>query len=124
MRISMWSCLCLLAVNILGALPPAPGWGQDGDVSEEAQQLKQAAKLYAVHCMACHFRGGKSRIRRLNLADDRWKHGSDLKAIEKTIAEGVEASQMQGFKNKLSAREISALAKYVLTFSARPAPSR
>ncbi len=98
------------------------GAGVQAQDPMSAEELALGEKLYNTHCRACHLPGGKSRIKKLNLSDDEWKHGGSLQEVSETIAEGIEASQMQAFKNRLDADEIAVLAKYVLSFS-QPAES-
>ena len=80
--------------------------------------------LYEEKCMACHMADGKAAVEDMSLADAKWKHGSKLSEITKTIREGVEGTAMQPFKDQLSKEQIEALAKYVRAFdkSLKPEP--
>lgn len=96
-----------------------PGRAQrDGSTDEAIQkELELGAKLYRIRCQSCHMREGKSRDQKLNLADGEWKHvGRKLEDIERVIADGVKGTAMLPNKNKLSKPQITAVAKYVLTF--------
>ncbi len=110
----MRSLLYSFAALILFASTGVSLWGQ-GDSKATPEELALGEKVYTTHCRACHLPGGKSRIKKLNLSDDVWNHGNQLKDIEKTVSEGIEASQMQSFKSKLNPEEITAVAKYVLS---------
>ena len=74
------------------------------------------APLYEEKCMACHMADGKAAVEEMSLADAKWKHGSKLSEIAKTIREGVEGTAMQPFKDQLTKDQIEALAKYVRAF--------
>ncbi len=107
-------CASLLLLSIaFGRVPAAAAMGDEAT----PEQLAMGEKIFTMHCKSCHLEGGKSRIKRLNLADDRWMHGGTLQEIEQTVTNGVEASQMAPFKDKLNEKEIEAVAKYVLTLS-------
>ncbi len=118
MRVLIRSTLAAALLAAAGATAMA----QSEPASPE--ELALGEKLYNTHCRACHLPGGRSRIKKLNLSDEEWRNGGTLEEVEATIAEGIEASQMQAFKNRLKADEIAALAKYVLSFSEQAAGSR
>lgn len=93
---------------------PAPA---QTDAAATAEELAQGERLYNIHCRACHLPRGKSRIKKLNLSDDEWNHGNQLEDIVQVVSEGIEATQMQAFQNRMKPEEIEAVAKYVLSFS-------
>ena len=99
---------------VVAAGSPAGATLEDG---EDAEILKLGEKVYNLQCRSCHMPYGNSRIKRLRLSDDIWKYGSSLKEIEELVAEGIEATQMQPFKGKLSPKEIHAVSLYVLSLS-------
>lgn len=104
--------LAFLAIGwAWGSLAPE----QDALEPVSPAEFEMGAKVYEKHCKSCHLEKGRSRIRRLNLSDDKWKHGASLEEIAKVITDGVESSQMQPFKSKLTPQEIQAVAKYVKT---------
>lgn len=72
--------------------------------------------VYEEKCMACHMADGKAAMEDMTLADAKWKHGSKLADIVKTITNGVEGTAMLPFKDQLSKEQIEALAKYVRAF--------
>jgi aldose sugar dehydrogenase len=73
-------------------------------------------ELYKAKCQACHMPDGAAPLEMMNLADDKWKHGSSPAAVAKVIAEGVPSSAMLPFKDKLTAAQIAELAAYVRSF--------
>lgn len=90
------------AVATLALLAAAPAWaGED------------PARLYTEHCAACHGGDRLGAIGPALLPENlgRIKPGE----AEAVIADGRAATQMFGFRDKLSADDIKALAKYVMT---------
>lgn len=104
--------LALLSWALVRPASLGPSWSEVTDA-----QLEQGEKVFTTHCKSCHLERGKSRIKRLNLSDDKWMHGAEPSEIEANIAQGIPATQMQPFKEKLSKDEIAAVARYVLTLS-------
>lgn len=102
-------------------LSARPATAALGELAVSDEQLELGQKVFTTHCKSCHMEKGKSRIKRLNLSDDIWMHGAELAQIEKTVADGIEASQMQPFKEKLTPQEIEAVARYVKSLSQAPA---
>jgi cbb3-type cytochrome c oxidase subunit III len=84
----------------------------------DAALVAKGSQIYEKNCKQCHLKGGNSRVKRLRLADDVWRNGGSLEEIQKTIREGVDSSQMEGFKDQLSAEEIEAVAHFVKSLSA------
>jgi mono/diheme cytochrome c family protein len=61
---------------------------------------------------------GNSPIKRLCFADGEWKNGGTLQDIQRVITEGVAATQMRPFREKLSAEEIDVVSRYVKSLEA------
>lgn len=59
---------------------------------------------------------GNAAIKQMNFADGEWIHGTTVQAMAKVITNGVPATAMMPFKDRLSDKEILALAKYVRAF--------
>ena len=74
-----------------------------------------AKALYKQHCQLCHL-DGSAPIAELNFADGQWKHGSGVNDIVTVVRDGSPGTAMLGFKDKLTEKEILALAEYVRTF--------
>jgi mono/diheme cytochrome c family protein len=87
-----------------------------------------APKLYETNCLACHGPEGNSPFEQLSFTDSAWKHGSRLQDIVKVVTDGVEATPMLAFKEKLSKEEIAAVSKLVRSFdkslAAKKAPAK
>ncbi len=78
-----------------------------------ALAAEDPARLYTEHCAACHGGDRLGAIGPALLPENlgRIKPGE----AESVIADGRAATQMYGFRDKLSSDQISALAKYVMT---------
>lgn len=108
----------LLLAVVVPFLPAFHGAGpQEPEPEEDTAILELGAKTYEIHCRSCHFPEGKSPIKRMKLNDDAWEHGGTLEEIETGITDGIDATQMMPFKEKLSPEEISAVARYVKNLS-------
>ena len=77
------------------------------------------------NCQMCHMPDGNAAIKQMNFADGEWIHGTTPKQMAKVIADGVPATAMMSFKDRLSDQEIAALVKFVRAFdkklAAKPA---
>lgn len=93
-----------------------------------AEQLKFATETFNSKCATCHEKDGRGKTARLNLVDKVWYHGDSLAAIEKTIRDGIDDTDMTSQKKHFKANQISVLAKYVKLLStkmhAKRAPSK
>jgi mono/diheme cytochrome c family protein len=114
-RVRIWlSGVCTvglaLALVTTGAhAQDAAGAAKDGKVDGEA--------LYKEKCQVCHLADGNSPIPNMNFADGTWVHGSSLKDVTNTIANGVPNTAMMSWKAQgLTDEQITALAKYVRHF--------
>jgi mono/diheme cytochrome c family protein len=93
---------------------------------------RPAKELYVQLCQMCHMPDGNAAIKQMNFADGEWIHGTAIKQQVKVVADGVPATAMMSFKERLSDQEILALVKYVRAFDkklagkpggkAKPAP--
>ena len=111
----------LLLLGLL-VLPAACDYANSNSESEQQPQdpvvLQLGEKVYKTHCRACHLPDGRSRVKRLNLADDEWLHcDGKVEQITQIVSDGIEATQMQSFKELLSEEEIQAVAAYVKDLS-------
>jgi len=76
-----------------------------------------AKVLFADNCAACHQAGGNGVVGRYpNLLDDAWLWGGSFSKIQETITNGRMGS-MPGFKKRLSEKQTSDVAEYVLSLS-------
>ena len=82
-------------------------------------------ELSVQNCQMCHMPDGNAAIKQMNFTDGEWIHGTTLKQMVKVVADGVPATAMMSFKDRLSDQEILALVKFVRNFdkslAAKPA---
>jgi mono/diheme cytochrome c family protein len=76
----------------------------------------KALEQYSFTCQPCHGPQGKGVLPDTNLSSGKWKHGSSLAAIAKTISDGVPGTIMLPVKDRFSKAEIQELAKLVRSF--------
>ena len=69
---------------------------------------------YMTNCMPCHGAAGEGTIGP-NLTDESWVHGGSDDAIIKTIAVGVAAKGMPGWKAVLGQKKVEQVAAYVIS---------
>lgn len=114
MRFPLAAALALLAASTAAAA------GSLGAPSEAT------VELYKAKCQACHLPDGAAPLAAMNLADDKWTHGSSPAAVAKVISEGVPSTPMLPFKTQLTAAQIADLAAYVRSFdkTLKPAKAR
>ena len=68
------------------------------------------------NCQMCHMPDGNAAIKQMNFADGEWIHGTTIKQQVKVVTDGVPATAMMSFKDRLSDQEILALVKFVRAF--------
>lgn len=73
-------------------------------------------ELYVQNCQMCHMPDGNAAIKQMNFADGEWIHGTTIKQQVKVVTDGVPATAMMSFKDRLSDQEILALVKFVRAF--------
>ena len=78
----------------------------------------KAVELYTANCAVCHGADGKGTpvVQGSAFVGRKWKHGTTPKEIETTITNGVPATLMLPFKEKLKPEEITALAALVRSY--------
>lgn len=82
-------------------------------------QIISGAETYVNYCSACHgqqMEGGRASA----LIKKEWKHGSDRKALIKNITNGVPDTEMPAWNGILTAKEIEAIADFILKSQAKP----
>jgi mono/diheme cytochrome c family protein len=77
---------------------------------------RPAQELYVQNCQMCHMPDGNAAIKQMNFADGEWIHGTTIKQQVKVVTDGVPATAMMSFKDRLSDQEILALVKFVRNF--------
>ena len=99
---------------VLSAL--AVGLASAALVAQAPDSNRPAEELYKSTCQPCHMADGNAALEPMNFADGKWRHGSSVKEVAATIANGVPGTAMVSFKTRFSEREILALAKFVRAF--------
>ena len=74
--------------------------------------LKAGEGIFKQNCAACHGDKGQGVVGP-NLTDDFWLHGSNIKAVFKTIKYGVAAKGMPTWEKQLSPKQLSDVSNYV-----------
>ncbi|MGE0128385.1 MAG: cytochrome c [Blastocatellales bacterium] len=111
MRKSLSLVLVLLAVTVLVS---------SAQLESAAQTAKGKgggiAAVYTKHCAKCHLEDGKGleSLSPPNFADAKWQAAHTNAAIAKGIRDGKDT--MPGFKDTLSAAQITALVKHIRGF--------
>ena len=96
----------LLAALAVIALASAPA----------AQAAVDGKALYDAKCAMCHGKDGVAKPMAkgsANFNDAKWQAATKVEAIEASITDGK--GKMKGYKDKMSAEEIKAVAAYVKT---------
>jgi len=81
-----------------------------------AAQAADGKALYDAKCAMCHGKDGVAKPMAkgsANLNDAKWQEATKVEAIETVITDGK--GKMKGYKDKMSAEEIKAVAAYVKT---------
>ena len=99
-------------------------FGVGGPAFAQKAAKIDAAEIYQTNCQACHGPEGESPLQPLSFTDPEWKHGSRLQDIVKVITDGVAATAMLPFKEKLSQEEIAAVAQLVRSFDKALQPKK
>ena len=71
-------------------------------------------------CQPCHGPEGKGVLPGTDLTTGKWKHGSTVPAIAKTISEGIPGTAMLPAKDRFTKAEILELAKLARSFNKSP----
>ena len=112
--------IAFLLVGCLAFVPNASAQAARPTTNRPAQEL------YVQNCQMCHMPDGNAAIKQMNFADGEWIHGTTIKEQVKVVTDGVPATAMMSFKDRLSDQEILALVKYVRAFdkklAGKPAP--
>ena len=85
-------------------------------VSVPAAQAADGKALYEGKCAMCHGKDGVAKAvakGSANLNDAKWQTATKVEAIETVITDGK--GKLKGYKDKMSAEEIKAVAAYVKT---------
>lgn len=105
-----------LPLPLAAVLCAVPGLASAAGPASAGKPSAATVELYKAKCQACHMADGAAPLEMMNLADDKWKHGSSPAAVAKVIAEGVPASAMVPFNDQLTPGQVADLAAYVRSF--------
>jgi mono/diheme cytochrome c family protein len=89
---------------------------KQGSEPRQSAAAAKALEQYSFTCQPCHGPEGKGVFPDTDLTSGKWKHGSSLEAIAKTISEGVPGTAMVPAKDRFSKAEILELARLVRSF--------
>ena len=81
-----------------------------------AQAAADGKALYDAKCAMCHGKDGVAKPMAkgsANLNDAKWQEATKVEAIETVVTDGK--GKMKGYKDKMSAEEVQAVATYVKT---------
>ena len=81
-----------------------------------AAQAADGKALYDAKCAMCHGKDGVAKPMAkgsANLNDAKWQEATKVEAVETVVTDGK--GKMKGYKDKMSAEEIKAVAAYVKT---------
>ncbi len=107
-----------LARYVLTLAPAEPTTGAATKEPEEkivleGPELKLATAVFEEMCSICHEEDGNAEIPELNLINGVWRYGDSLAEITETIRQGIPDTLMKPMEDKLTDKEIEAVAKYV-----------
>jgi cbb3-type cytochrome c oxidase subunit III len=124
------ACLAAAAMNV-----GAPDSARQGNaeakkiknpIPSDAASIEEGRKIYARNCASCHGPGGKGDgsmalggSTPADLTDDKWDHGSSDGEIFVVIRDGVSAD-MEGYKDKLSEKQIWQVINYIRSLGPKP----
>ncbi|WP_404786398.1 c-type cytochrome [Altericista sp. CCNU0014] len=103
----MFRWIGCLAIALWAASLALPAWADDPAIA-------QPAALFEVHCAGCHLNGGNivRRGKTLKLKALQQNSVDSVEAIAALVTDGK--NNMSAYRDKLSAPQIDALARYVL----------
>jgi mono/diheme cytochrome c family protein len=124
-RSRMWiSGFC--AAGLLVALASPGLRAQDTAAAGKGGKV-DAEALYKEKCQVCHGANGDSPLPHMGFSvkEGTWLHGSSVKEVQNTIANGVPGTAMVSWKAAgLTDEQIAALAKYVRHFDPKLASEK
>ena len=100
--------------------PAAAGTRQQQSPKKKPAAVAKAQEHYQMTCQPCHGVGGVGVLPGTELTSGKWKHGSSLQAIAKTITDGVPNTAMLPAAGRFTKAEILELAKLVRSFDKTP----
>ena len=109
----------LAAVLLAAALIPAAATDaqQAPKPGAKPSAAAKAQENYNMTCQPCHGPEGKGVLPGTDLTTGKWKHGSTVTAIAKTISDGIPGTAMLPAKDRFTKAEILELAKLARSFN-------
>lgn len=89
---------------------------------DDESALSIGKNIYNSNCAACHGQAGEGLVGP-NLTDNAWIHGGDIKAIFKTISNGVPEKGMVAWSKTLKPDAIQKVASYILSLQGTNPPN-
>jgi cytochrome c oxidase cbb3-type subunit 3 len=116
MRKSLSLVLVLVAIAVLVSATGLESAAQTGKGAATG-----ATAVYQKHCAKCHGADGKGieSLKPPDFTSEKWQKENTNAVIAKDIREGK--GVMPGFKDTLTAAQITAMVKYVRAFGPKPA---
>ncbi len=87
----------------------------------DAKALGEGQTLYTQYCVACHGAAGQGGVGP-NLTDEYWLHGGSVKAIFRTITEGVPEKGMLSWKKQLNPLQVQQVTSFILSLQGTNPP--
>ena len=89
---------------------------ETAEFSEDAGIIEAGNAIFQQNCAVCHAKDGGGGVGP-NLTDEYWLHGNDIKAVFKTVSEGVPSKGMIPWKGKLNPKDIQDVSNYILSLA-------
>jgi mono/diheme cytochrome c family protein len=118
MRKPLTLVLVLVAAVVLASSAWRESIAQPGKAADKGTGV---AAVYQKHCAKCHLDNGKGleSLQPPDFTSEKWQKENTNAAIAKGIREGKET--MPGFKDTLSAAQITALVRHIRAFGPKAA---
>lgn len=93
-------------------------------VLKDAKSIEAGKKLFDQNCTACHGAAAEGKVGP-NLTDAYWLHGGTIKAVFKTITDGVPDKGMISWKKQLNPVQIQQVSSYIFSLQgSKPAGAK
>jgi cytochrome c oxidase cbb3-type subunit 3 len=85
-------------------------------------ELSLGKTIYTANCVACHGAAGEGGVGP-NMTDEYWIHGGDIRAVFKTIKNGVPEKGMIAWSAQLRPADMQRVASYIMTMQGTNPPN-
>jgi cytochrome c oxidase cbb3-type subunit 3 len=79
-----------------------------------AKDIKEGSEIYKTNCVACHGDKGQGGVGP-NLTDNFWLHGGNIKALFRTISNGIPEKGMIAWNKTLNPIQIQKVSSFILS---------